>query len=267
MKSSFVVTVYVIYLLLKLAGYFISAPDARAAGTDLSIKVLDVGQGDAILITTHNNKRILIDGGPNFEVDAYLFKEMPFRRCYLDVVILTHPHQDHEEGLNRSLLRCKAGVYGSYEDLYKGDVIRVDNVTLYVLWPERGYTDKDLNNVSVVVLLDYGKFEGLFTGDVQGKLFNRMDLDLMERLIDGSLDLYKVSHHGSKTGLNAKFFNRFPPDYSLIPVGEGNKFEHPHVETLDYFEQLGSKIYRNDLDGTIEVLVSRNGGVRLRSGL
>jgi competence protein ComEC len=249
MNPKTIATVYLIYFILRFLFGVVSNSTSEDGRSYLSIKVLDVGQGDAILITTPNKKRILIDGGPNFEVDAYLHDEMFLKQCYLDVVVLTHPHQDHEEGLIRSLRRCKAGVYKS---LYKGDTFYIDGVMFYVLWPEKSYKDKDLNNISIVILLDYGDFEALFTGDVSGKLYKRMDMELLERTIDGPLDYYKVSHHGSRTGLDANFFTKYPPLNSVIPVGEGNRFGHPHIEVLEFFDSLGSKIYRTDLQGTVE---------------
>ena len=120
---------------------------------ELEVEVWDVGQGDSIFITTPHGKNILIDGGDNYEADFKLSSKMPFYSCYIDLMVLTHPHYDHINGLNRVLQRCGVGaimfndVYFSStqyeefkhltkdiekENVFAGNKFEIDNVKLII---------------------------------------------------------------------------------------------------------------------------------------
>ena len=246
MRLPFLFTIYILYFLLHSGVYF----GANFRRQNLVIKILDVGQGDSTLITTPSGKHMLIDGGGDYTADWLYFSETRKPSCFIDLVILTHEHDDHKVGLDRILERCKVGMY---KKLYKGDTLVIDEVSIKVLWPEKGYSSSDLNDLSTVVLLDYGKFEALFTGDAGSKIFSRLDENVLKESIQGDLDLYKVPHHGSRTGLNRAFLYEYKPLASVIPVGKDNKFGHPHQETLEFLSLLGGDIYRTDIHGTVEM--------------
>jgi competence protein ComEC len=283
MKFSTVVLTYVVYFLLKL-GFVLCCSNRDGV---LSVRVLDVGQGDAILITTPNRHLVLVDGGDNFEVDSYLDREMPLQNCYLDVVVLTHPHSDHLLGLQRVVQRCEVGLilynpvaYGSelfanwestvadfnIHSAILGDSFVVDDVAFSVLWPSVEFLDDysdNVNNVSVVLLLDFLDFEALLTGDAEKEVWLRLDANALLAFVEGDFDFFKVAHHGADNGFYKPFLAKLNPKYAAISVGINNKFGHPNKEVIEFFDGLCAKwgegkcLYRTDLDGTVEVVYKK----------
>jgi competence protein ComEC len=249
----------------------------------LVLKVFDIGQGDAILLTTPKKKRILIDGGPSFEIDYYLHKELPLMQdCHLDVVILTHPHRDHLLGLNRVLQRCsvgrvfyndvpyESGVYTRWRSiiehhvaadavsakaLTKGMSFVVDDVTFKVLWPTKVSLkgmSTNVNNHSIVLFIDYGDFEALLLGDAESKALRQLDVSSIASLIDNRLDVLKISHHGARNGLYKPLIHALAPRNFVISVGAKNKYGHPASDVVKFLESLKGSIYRTDNDHTVE---------------
>lgn len=269
MKIGSLVSIIFAYIALTLAGLFSRHP----AG--FQMEFVDVGQGDSTLITTQNGKRILIDGGDNFTIDYELAKLMPFYNCNLDAVILTHPHDDHLIGLNRILTRCKVSTVMfndvdftsrtfsdfkeltkniSTRNLYKGDEFEIDGVSFEVLWPEKEFTQTksaDINDYSIVLLVDYGDFEALLLGDINGDKFQKFDIGKYSSLIDGDFDVVKVSHHGSKYGVDKPFYAALKPKTCVISVGADNKFGHPDKGVLDFLSGINCNILRTDEKGNI----------------
>jgi len=259
-----------IFVLIKL--YLVSNN-----GGSLTIKVFDVGQGDAVLIKTQQNRLILIDGGPDFEVDRYMDKEFWLNNCHVDLLLLTHPHQDHLKGLNRLLTRCSIGSvvfrpveYESreyniwLENLYRvnvicpkvGDIITIDDIKLVVVWPpEEDEFQENINNSSVSVLLDYGNFEALFLGDLEKEASSLLDKNLLSKYVQGRLEVYKVPHHGSIDSFNPALISWLKPKLCVVSVGE-NKYGHPSLEALQFMENQGCAVQRTDEQGTIEVLIN-----------
>jgi len=241
---------------------------------EVAIHVFDVGQGDAILVDVQGSK-ILIDGGANFEVDYELNKIMPFWNCELFALILTHPHYDHVAGLNKVLDRCEvnqtmfndvdypSAEFGVFRDkisnlnkkeVVEGDIFRINDVSFYILWPTQNFLDsriENVNNMSVVVFMDYGNFEAMFLGDAERDVLSKIDLSSINHLIDGKLDLLKVAHHGAKNGNHKSFITALNPETCVISVGSENRFGHPHPETLDFLNELGCKVLRTDEVGDV----------------
>jgi competence protein ComEC len=249
---------------------------AGGAGT-LSITFLDVGQGDAAAIRTPHGLWILVDGGPAGERgDAGKRVVLPFLRRQgvgrLEGVVLSHAHLDHYGGLNAVLTRIPArwfldpGAptgeegYRSLLDLLEtqgttwrparsGDTLRADGVELIVLhpspdWPEWGL---DLNEDSAVLLLRYGEFEALLTGDA-GTAAERV---LAGRV--GDVELLKVGHHGSAGSSGVGLLDELRPEVGVISVGRGNRYRHPSGEALGRLGAAGTELWRTDELGTIEV--------------
>jgi competence protein ComEC len=245
----------------------------------LSIHFIDVGQGDSILVSTPDRKNILIDGGGKpssgySRIDIgedvlkpYLFKKRINR---IDLMISTHNHEDHINGLlpvlssfdTQMLVRSGAG---NYEDLpanilpershimeaYRGDTIRVGKyVTLYVLSPDG--PEEVENDASLVVKLVYGDFSVLFTGDISSEV----EKELLSSEIEA--DVIKIPHHGSATSLDELFLDGVDPEAAVICVGT-NSFGHPSQETLDKIRRRGIRLYRTDKHGEITI-ETRGGG-------
>jgi competence protein ComEC len=238
---------------------------------ELVIHVLDVGQGDAVLVRGPGGESVLIDGGPGGLLLARQLGEvLPHWERMLDLVVLTHPQSDHVGGLAHVLRRyrvdgvadagdsSRSASFEAYRaratsrrQLSVGDRFRVGELAFSVLWPPAGYTPADLNNRSIVLLLEFRGMRILLTGDVEGEAQRAL-------LADGlaAVDILKVPHHGSSTN-TAAFLARTAPALALISVGEGNRFGHPAPDTLT---RLGTAtILRTDSDGRITVRIDGAG--------
>ena len=273
MKRSDVIIIVLIYLLFSFKGVTYSG------NGELNIEILDVGQGDSILITTPNGKRVLVDGGDNYEADYEISKRIPFYSCYIDILLLTHPHYDHIIGLNRVLQRCKIGTVifndvsfdsrdfklfkelssnFNVKNMFAGESFELDGVNFIFLWPNKKFMENtitDLNDMSFVFLLDYGKFEALLTGDATEKVLGRLSFNKMKELTDESLDVLKVPHHGSKYSLHKYFYSITDPRTCVISVGKDNKFSHPYPGLIEYLTEIGCDVFRTDESGDVLIKV------------
>jgi competence protein ComEC len=261
-------------LALTVAAVGLAArPDGR-----IHITVLDVGQGDAILVEGDRGGRMLIDGGPDpdrliLELDARI---PPWDRR-IDVLILSHPHEDHAGGLPRLIQSYRIGrvfepgmigpgpAYHAFrtglarvgrmpELLSTGDRLRLDSIDLRVLWPDRSAVARDppdggtsINNISIVLLGTFGSQRFLLTGDIEEEI----DPILLARGLS-HVDLLKVAHHGSRTSSTDAFLAAIHPQAAIVSVGAVNPYGHPAPETLDRIEAHGARLYRTDRNGTVE---------------
>lgn len=242
----------------------------------LSVDFLDVGQGDSELIKTPNGQNILIDGGPDNQVIQRLGEKLPWYDHQIDLMILTHPHDDHVAGL--------VGVLHHYDVkkiLYTGVVsntpnylewlktIREQKVSLVIIdrpqtinfgndceldiiYPDRsflGQVVKNLNNTSIAAILKYGKIKFYFGGDNETEAETKI-LELNKNL---KVDIYKVSHHGSDTASSENFLTAMKPSLAIIEVGKDNKFGHPSLRTIKKLDRIEAKTLRTDLNGSIEI--------------
>ncbi len=243
----------------------------------LHLVFCDVGQGDAIFIRSPKGLDILIDGGPDDSILSCLSNNMPFWDKTIEIVILTHPHADHANGLisvikrysvlyfyteevggeslvSKELARTLSDREINPKYLKKGDFLRLkDGVLVGTLFPTeeqivlaktRKNVDLDANGLSIVQLLTYGNFSAMFTGDAI--LNGSMDID--------RIDILKVPHHGSRNNMDSNFLSSIKPELAVIQSGKNNRYGHPHKETLNILSQLGIKVLRNDLEGEVRVL-------------
>lgn len=264
---------FIILLLLTLAVLFIwSGVFAQQRGDILRVAFLDVGQGDAIFIETPSGNQILIDGGPDKKVLRELSKAMPFFDRTIDIVIQTHPDQDHIGGLPavfegyeiskfvESGVISDTDTYNFLKDLVKeekseqilarrGMILNLDNnIYLKILFPDRDVSGIDTNDASVVAQLVYGDIEFLFTGDSPQKIENYItSLDNKEL----KSDVLKVGHHGSKTSSSKSFVGYVSPAYAVMSVGIDNKYGHPNQEVIDLLNEFGVEILKTSENGTI----------------
>jgi competence protein ComEC len=264
-----------IFLAIPVVGSLSGAKlgaNGRTSGSLVSIEFFDVGQGDAALIITPNGRRILIDTGPDYTLDKHMFGGdilNIFRKCHIEMLVITHDHADHDGGTERLSRRCSLGYTGPY---YKGEVYEIDGVYLHILWPPKDHSTKDINDLSVVILLDYYDQEVLFTGDVGYRIqdsftemtiaapLNTASRSLLDSVIEKGLDVYKVSHHGSVTGLSKVLLSKYPPKLSVISVGEGNKFGHPNEEVLEFLGELSGEKFGELSGGTVSELSGGTSG-------
>ena len=245
---------------------------------DFSITFLDVGQGDSILFRFPGGETLLIDGGPGIDADWLLQDYVSRYFCHINVLLLTHPDADHISGLVRLLDHCTtnlvlhnpsskdSNIYDRWlvnvtkfhgEEIYEGGKFSMSGVDFYVIWPPENLEDENHNNHSISLLVDYGEFEGLLLGDLENVwhtsiLSNLRDLD---QVIDRPIELMKAAHHGARNGLEEELVSWVDPEVFVISVGRDNSYGHPAPEVLEFLEGLGSRIYRTDRDGTVEISV------------
>ena len=237
----------------------------------LTVRVLDIGQGDSILISSPAGATVLIDGGPDDELDAQLLVSYGVKR--LDAVIATHPHADHIGGLPQVLARFSVGVFlepGCPDDTAlqaelhdeidaegipvrmprAGDTVTVGDLTFDVLSPDRCWVDShsDPNNDSLVLLLQDGSDSMLFTGDAEREA-QQVLLDT-GRLQE--VDVLKMPHHAGDTSL-PDFFPAVNPEVVAISVGQPNPYGHPNPNALAEAEATGADIWRTDEHGTLTI--------------
>ncbi|MCU0505873.1 MAG: ComEC/Rec2 family competence protein [Chloroflexi bacterium] len=264
-------------LAVVVAGVAIGA--ARMPDGHPRLDVLDVGQGDAILVSGSHGGRVLVDGGPDPDrLVAALDALVPPWDRRIDVVVVSHPHEDHVGGLPGLFGRYAVGrVVGSglagagpgwaaWEEAREahgvaattaaaGDLIRVDDVRLRVLWPDPGSAHgrasddgRAVNDTSVVLLGDADGARFLLPGDAE----DDVDPVLRARGLP-RVTVFKVAHHGSRTASSDALLDAIDPPIAVISVGAHNTYGHPSPVTLRRLESHGSRTFRTDRDGRVGV--------------
>lgn len=250
---------------------------AYSAPKNLEVDFLDVGQGDAILIKAPGGQNILVDGGPNKIAVKRLGENLPWWDKRIDLMILTHPHDDHVTGLIEVLKRYRVkrilytGATHSAPNYLtwlktvrdkKVPLVIIDKkqtidlgqgANLQILYPNQSLLNKtlpDLNNSSIIIKLIYGRNKFLLTGDA-GLAVEKALLDSSDDL---SADVLKVGHHGSQYSSSEEFLGRVKPRFAVILVGEGNNFGHPNLRIIKRLARIGAKIFRTDKQGTIKII-------------
>jgi len=259
----------------------------------LQIRFCDVGQGDGTIISKKFNQ-IVVDGGVNNKILECLNKMMPFWDSKIELVVLTHPQDDHVTGLVELIKRYNIGLVIAngtvgeskeakefFEWVEKKDInvfvpkatdrMVIDGIEFEVLWPRdrvvnegfdaektiingQNRSDKitvnDVNELSVVLRMKYGKFVGLLTGD----LGTREEQAMLRTGVLTDVVLLKVGHHGSKYSSALEFLRVIKPDLAVISAGKNNSFGHPTEETLARLESVGARIERTDERGDVVVV-------------
>jgi competence protein ComEC len=250
------------------------------------VTVLDVGQGDAILVEGSRGGRLLVDGGPDPDrLLIELDRRLPPWDRRIDAVILSHPHEDHVAGLALLLRRYRIGRvlepgmrgpgpgYAAWSraleragaparhSIAAGDRLTVDEIGLRVLWPIRGQvpteppdTGTGINNVSVVLLGAVAGRRFLLAGDVEQDIDPRLLAEGLPRV-----DLLKVAHHGSRTATTEPFVEAVRPKVAIASAGSGNPYGHPARSTLERLAAAGARVYRTDRDGSVVVTFDETG--------
>ena len=274
----------VVLLVAAIAACFAlnAASDNTPPDGELRVHFIDVGQGDAALLVT-SDAAILIDAGPTdtrYETAKFVARFAD----KLDMMILTHPHEDHIGGAAQLLeemrvdkvilpdITSEAGAFVRTLDAIEqsaavaelaeaGDVYEVGDMRLTVLAPLLYYPE-NVNDCSLVVRVDYGETSFLFTGDAE----SASEADMLGEYTASALDcdVLKVGHHGSHTSSTPEFLAAVTPQIAVISVERGNDYGHPHTDTLRRLADCGADyVYRTDELGTI-TLVSDGKTVHLK---
>ncbi len=260
-----------------------ATPFGATSGVELH--VLDVGQGDAILLRTDAGRWVLFDAGPAWNgSDAGRRIVIPYilrRGGSLDSFVLSHPHTDHVGGAASVLGAMHPRTYwdaafaggaetyiGSlavarekgiaWHRVHPGDSIQIDGVTVSFLAPDSVWTVglRDPNLASTIALVRYGMVRFLLVGDAE-----RAEEDwLLTHHAPVRADILKVGHHGSSTSSSDEFLAAVQPALAVISVGAGNKYGHPSGDVIHALALVGAEVLRTDEAGTIVV---RTDGLRI----
>lgn len=235
--------------------------------TPLKIHFIDVGQGDSILLQS-GGKNMLVDAGPGEsggKVVAYLRSQGV---STIDVIIATHPHEDHIGGMLDVLNNFNVGLYvdngvthttSTYENLVNKLVddqtpyaeVKAGNtipfatgIVVSVISPTS--ISGDMNEDSIILKITDGTQKILLTGD--------------SSLSPGDVQaqILKVPHHGSKHSSDSSYYRQVNPEVAVICVGRGNDFGHPSAEVISNIERAGASLFRTDKDGTVVISTDGN---------
>jgi competence protein ComEC len=262
------------------------------SGDELQVHVLNVGQGDSILIIAPGGKVVLIDAGVPGSGKVVTDAMQRYGVKQVDLMVATHAHADHIGGADEVLKAVKVttvldsrvpNTTKNYEDFLAaikqtgaqyvgaspGQKFDLGgNATLSVLAPiQPFFKQSDLrsggnepNANSVVTRLDYGDFSMLLTGDAEAETEER----IMTSGANVTAKILKVGHHGSRYASSEKFLRAGKFEAAVISDGEDNRYGHPSQEALDRLKKLGIKLYRTDLEGEVTI-ISRGQGYEIRT--
>ncbi len=279
MKKYVILSILVLIFIASLAIYQLTIfYDGK-----LHVTICDVGQGDAVFIRTPNGHTILFDGGPDQSVLKCLRSELPFWYRRINLILLSHPHADHLNGLVSVFKRYRVGQFATedlantsegyaelekvvknegitWQTLLDGDRIKLDSgIVLSVVGPTQDYlmrtsgTNKIINTsefASLEMLLTYNKFSLLLTGDSQ---YQEMGEMITSHKLP-QITVLQEPHHGSRTGITPEIIAALHLKVSTISVGEHNSYGHPAPSTLDTLHQAGVRVHRTDKEGTLRLI-------------
>ena len=255
---------------------------------ELKINFIDVGQGDSCLITTPQNKKVIVDSGGSESYDVGKNVLLPYlldkRITKIDYIMISHFDTDHCKGFEYVLenIKVKNVIISKQSEtsenfkqimkiirkkrinliiVQKGTKIKIDNfTTVDILSPQSENIADNMNDNSIVAKFEAYNFSILFTGDASEKI----EKELIKEKINLKSDILKVSHHGSKTGTSEEFLKSVKPKIALIGVGENNKFGHPTKDVIKRLTENKIKIYRTDTDGEIRIKIKKSKNIKIK---
>lgn len=250
-----------------------------------TISFLDIGQGDSVLLNNNQGEQILIDGGKSPKILLELAKSMPIWDKKIELMILSHSHADHVNGLTYTIKSFKvdrlllngatdannqalaslisiAKTQGTELIFAQSNLkLNLHPFEIIILAPELSYLGKappqNLNNTSIIGKVTIRddktrtKTSLFFSGDAE--LEAEAELIKLSEKYNWNLrsTIFKAGHHGSRTSSSQELLNLINPKIAVIQSGKDNSYGHPHLETLEKLARMGIKTYRNDLDGTV----------------
>jgi competence protein ComEC len=247
----------------------------------LHVIFCDVGQGDAILIKTPENKYILVDSGPDRRVLDCLSRHMPFWQRNIELMLLTHPHADHFFGMFFLFERFHIKAFAtenldnkvaSYQEflrlieekqipkrtVFAGDKLLLGDLILTIVAPSEDYLTQTSPGgmigeskefASLITHVQYGNFDVLLTGDSQANGLKNGFANVSEQI-----DVLQSPHHGSATGLDTDVLQAIHPSLAVVSVGAQNRYGHPSPKTLDLLQAQKIPFLRTDQAGDVEII-------------
>lgn len=259
--------------------HFSNYPVQKTLNSNLSITILDVGQGNSAFIQTPEGKNILVDGGgfsdvSSFDTGRFILAPFLWQKGIrsLDYVILSHPESDHLKGLifildNFDVLTliknkdqknskaytnlikiCKKKNIRIWNPSVRADQLNSGKVKLLFYESSKERFSYDFNNNSLVFKLVYNKFSMLFPGDILSLREKNLS---MNTYINLNSDILLAPHHGSSTSSTNNFLDKVAPETVIISCGWHNRYGFPHKKILKRYLKHGIKIFRTDKDGAV----------------
>ena len=253
----------------------------------ITITMLDVGQGDGLVIRGPEGKTYFMDGGSSdvkkvgeYRIEPYLLSQ---GIGSLDYVFASHGDQDRISGIRELVQRQKTGVtikrlvlptQTVWDDalkelaemaekegipvftMEKGQCLTEGKLSLTCIQPGKGEMEETGNSASLVLALRYGDFDMLFTGDVEGEGEKRLVDHLQGEYSECVWDVLKTAHHGSGNSTTEEFLKTAAPQYAFISAGKNNSYGHPHKETLERLKDAGAIVYSTQEEGAVTIVVS-----------
>ena len=246
-----------------------SAPSATAqANTNVTIKFIDVGQGEAILIALPE-KTVLIDAGPTGSAPKIAQVLQELGRDKIDYLVATHPDEDHIGGMADVISRTQIGTiyapnktnntatYRKFLAAIQNNNLQItlaeagtiidqtDSYKLEILWPKKDANFPETNDYSIIIKLTVGNKTFLFTGDAPTNAILNSN--------PGHIDVLKVSHHGSRTGTTEVLIHKLSPTYAVVSYALDNSYGHPMQSVLNALRKHSVEVWGTGANGTITI--------------
>lgn len=281
MKKYVIVSgILILFCLSFLIYQFIVFHDGK-----LHVTICDVGQGDAVLLRTPQDRTVLFDGGPDDSVLKCLADSLPVWQRHIDLILLSHPHADHLNGLVSVFNRYSVGQFATedlantsdgykalqeavkregimWQTLLDGDLVKLEpGIQMSVVGPTRAFLDQTAVKgkyitssefASLEILLTYGQFSLLLTGDSQ---YQEMGQMVSSHHLP-PLTVLQEPHHGSRTGITPEIIASLHPQLVTISVGAHNTYGHPAPSTLMTLQNAHVHISRTDQEGTLRLITN-----------
>lgn len=271
MRRPYIAALALVALIVCLAAFwgFGRNRKVRMAAGVATVEFLDVGQGDAVLIRSPEGKTALVDAGPSSRIVEQL-REQGVEA--LDLVVVSHHHLDHYGGMSAVVRAFRPRVFLDADSPHmtpaylallerirergittiragpRARKIELGSVTITV-FPQAPTNEKEENNNSVGLRVEFGRFSALLTGDSERAERRWWIRHAPELCAD--VDVLKLAHHGSRNGTDSAWLGLTRPRLAVASLGRNNPFGHPHPETLALLASLGIPLSRTDEAGSI----------------